>query len=387
LTLTQRQPCTLDHALQDGTGDAMINTSSTPNWTGMVPVDDTALAVTDSGGSGTSVIYLNGQFATQGYWRRVITELGPDWRHITYDERARGRRSGRSADYSFEAAVRDVDGVLDARGVDRALVVGWSYGAFVAAHWVSRNPDRTIGAVLVDGAQPHDWLTDEMEQGIRKIFRRGVAAACRAVGKDLRMGARSLAEPWTSMASAFSSRRLVLRVETRTVRVREDRPQVCDDLRARECWLPGCPGLHRPGRRAYRRSTGLGVGLGVTDLFQAVADLRRCAALCRRRLSGAGDAFPQVEGLLVVGGGVEWRAADALRGGGSIPATSRTSTRRSARSAPEPAALERVTTRHLPPITAGWGDQDGQEVAGTVCRRFSSRARGGQPVRPARTTA
>ena len=132
----------------------MISTTSTPHWVGMVPVDDTALAVTDSGGSGTPVVYLNGQFATQGYWRRVIAELGPDWRHITYDERARGRKSGRSADYSFEAAVRDVGAVLDARGVDRALVVGWSYGAFVAAHWASRHPDRTIGAVLVDGAQP-----------------------------------------------------------------------------------------------------------------------------------------------------------------------------------------------------------------------------------------
>ena len=107
----------------------MISATSTPSWTGMVPVDDTAVAVTDSGGSGTPVIYLNGQFATQGYWRRVVAELGPDWRHITYDERARGRRSGRSADYSFVAAVRDVDAVLDARGVDRALVVGWSYGA------------------------------------------------------------------------------------------------------------------------------------------------------------------------------------------------------------------------------------------------------------------
>ncbi len=47
-------------------------------------------------------------------------------------ERARGRKSKRSADYSFEAAVQDVDAVLAARGVDRALAVGWSYGAFVA---------------------------------------------------------------------------------------------------------------------------------------------------------------------------------------------------------------------------------------------------------------
>lgn len=127
-------------------------------WTGMVPVDDTALAVTDTGGPGIPVLYLNGQFATQGYWRRTIAELGTGWRHITYDERARGRKSKRSADYSFAAAVRDVDAVLAARGVDRALVVGWSYGAFVAAHWAagtrtaprarswSTAPSRTTGS-------------------------------------------------------------------------------------------------------------------------------------------------------------------------------------------------------------------------------------------------
>jgi pimeloyl-ACP methyl ester carboxylesterase len=145
--------------------------STTSTWKGLVPVDDTALAVTDTGGSGVPVVYLNGQFATQGYWRRVVAELGTGWRHITYDERARGK-SKRSGDYSFEAAVRDVDAVLAARGVERALVVGWSYGAFVAAHWASRNPERAVGAVLVDGAQPYDWLTEAIEQRIRKLFKR-----------------------------------------------------------------------------------------------------------------------------------------------------------------------------------------------------------------------
>jgi hypothetical protein len=46
------------------TNDGTSSTSST--WTGMVPVDDTALAVTDTGGPGIPVLYLNGQFATQG---------------------------------------------------------------------------------------------------------------------------------------------------------------------------------------------------------------------------------------------------------------------------------------------------------------------------------
>jgi pimeloyl-ACP methyl ester carboxylesterase len=150
----------------------MRNASDTPVWTGMIPVEDTLLATADTGGAGLPVVYLNGQFATQGYWKRVIAELGPDWRHITYDERGRGRKSGTSADYSFAAAVRDVDAVLAARGVDRALVVGWSYGANVAAHWARHNPGRAVGAVLVDGAMPYDWMDDAMAQRIRTLFRR-----------------------------------------------------------------------------------------------------------------------------------------------------------------------------------------------------------------------
>jgi hypothetical protein len=69
------------------------------------------------------VVYLNGQFATQGYWKRVLAELGPGFRHITYDERARGK-SKRSADYSFEVA------------------------------------------------EPYDWIDEAMEQLIRKLFKR-----------------------------------------------------------------------------------------------------------------------------------------------------------------------------------------------------------------------
>ncbi|MET9581199.1 alpha/beta hydrolase [Streptomyces massasporeus] len=175
----------------------MTNNNTSPQqarWTGMVPVEDTALAVTDTGGPGTPVVYLNGQFATQGYWRHTLAELGPGWRHITYDERARGK-SKRSADYSFEAAVRDVDAVLAARGVDRALLVGWSYGAVVAAHWAARNPERTVGAILVDGAFPYDWLDDAMEQRIRKLFRRmgWVLPLLRPTGLAPRMTAKEQA--------------------------------------------------------------------------------------------------------------------------------------------------------------------------------------------------
>jgi len=46
-------------------------------WTGMVSVDDTALAMTDTGGTGIPVVYLNGSYADQSHWRKVIADLGP----------------------------------------------------------------------------------------------------------------------------------------------------------------------------------------------------------------------------------------------------------------------------------------------------------------------
>ena len=140
-------------------------------WTGMVPVEDTALTVTDTGRTGIPLVYLNGSYADQSHWRNVIADPGHGWRHITYDERARGR-SKKSADYSFEACVRDVDAILKARGVDRPILVGWSYGAALAIHWANRNPSRILGLISVDGAYPVDWIDDAARERIRKLFHR-----------------------------------------------------------------------------------------------------------------------------------------------------------------------------------------------------------------------
>lgn len=155
--------------MQNNENKATQENNPNSAWTGMVQIDDTALAVTDTCGQGIPVVYLNGQFADRGYWKKVIAELGSDFRHITYDERARGK-SKKSADYSFATCVRDVNAILAARGVDRVLVVGWSYGAYIAAHWASQNPKRTLGAVMVDAPYPSDWLDKAMEKRIHKLF-------------------------------------------------------------------------------------------------------------------------------------------------------------------------------------------------------------------------
>lgn len=171
------------------------NTSTTSTWTGMVAVDDTALSVTDTRGPGQAVIYLNGSYADQRPWRPVIAELGGEYRHITFDERARGK-SKQSADYSFEACLRDIDAVLAATGVDRPIIVGWSYGALLAAHWAERNPDRVQGVVSVDGALPYGLTGEEGRERIRKLFHkmRFLLPLARPFGLAARMSAEQHAD-------------------------------------------------------------------------------------------------------------------------------------------------------------------------------------------------
>ncbi|MEV8374198.1 alpha/beta hydrolase [Kribbella sp. NPDC056861] len=161
----------------------------------MVPTDDTELAVTDTGGTGQAVVYLNGAYADQRPWRPVIAALGAEYRHITFDARARGK-SKQSADYSFEAGLRDIDAVLEATGVERPLLVGWSYGATLAAHWAEQNPERTLGVVCVDGGMPYGLTGEEGAERIRKLFHkmRFILPLARPFGMAARMSAAQHAE-------------------------------------------------------------------------------------------------------------------------------------------------------------------------------------------------
>lgn len=139
---------------------------------GMIPVADTELAVADTGGSKQPVIYLNGSFADQKHWKRVIESLGTEeWRHVTFDERARGR-SHTSSDYSFGGAVEDIGAVMEARGIEQPILVGWSMGATLAAHWAARNPSRVRAVVCVDGALPWGLTGAEGQDRIRQLFHR-----------------------------------------------------------------------------------------------------------------------------------------------------------------------------------------------------------------------
>jgi pimeloyl-ACP methyl ester carboxylesterase len=102
--------------------------------------------------AGTPVLAVHGLTASSMAWAELATLLpGPV---IAPDLRGRGGSGEVPGPYGMAAHAADCAAVLDALGVDRALVVGHSMGGFVAAVLAHRHPGRIARLVLVDGGAP-----------------------------------------------------------------------------------------------------------------------------------------------------------------------------------------------------------------------------------------
>jgi len=105
-----------------------------------------------------------------------------------FDARARGK-SGRSADYSVQAAVDDIGRVIDATGIERPILVGWSHGATIAVRYAAQHPGRVGALVLIDGAYPIAMFDEAGKQKVRTQFRRlgWIMRILAALGRSARM--------------------------------------------------------------------------------------------------------------------------------------------------------------------------------------------------------
>lgn len=90
------------------------------------------------------------------FWKMQVPYLSRRNRVITYDGPGNGR-SDRVTDpmrYSADSYAADAAAVLDACGVDRAVVVGLSLGAVHATRLATHHPARVLGLVLIGAALP-----------------------------------------------------------------------------------------------------------------------------------------------------------------------------------------------------------------------------------------
>lgn len=102
---------------------------------------------------GMPLVGIHGITSNHVAWTLAADAL-PGVRLIAPDLRGRGRSGGLPGPYGLVEHADDVARMLDALGVERAVVAGHSMGAFVAVRLAERHPDRVERLVLVDGGLP-----------------------------------------------------------------------------------------------------------------------------------------------------------------------------------------------------------------------------------------
>jgi lipase len=125
-----------------------------------VPVDGGTLHVAGAGadprGARAVVVALHGITSAHVAWRAVARSLlGQEGIAVLApDLRGRGRSNRLPVHDAFSAHTEDILAVLDALGVEKALLAGHSMGAYVAAGVAADHPERVSELLLVDGGLP-----------------------------------------------------------------------------------------------------------------------------------------------------------------------------------------------------------------------------------------
>ena len=100
-------------------------------------------------GAGRPVILLHGGLGNSGNWGYQLPALlAGGYRAILIDSRGHGRSTRDDRPFSYELMAGDVAAVMDALGVERAALVGWSDGACTALVLAADQPRRAAGVLF-----------------------------------------------------------------------------------------------------------------------------------------------------------------------------------------------------------------------------------------------
>ncbi|HLZ79981.1 MAG TPA: 3-oxoadipate enol-lactonase [Sphingomonas sp.] len=111
--------------------------------------DDVRLAWTAKGPQDApALLLLNSIGTNRRLWDEVVPRLG-DYRLVRMDTRGHGESSVPAGDYSLEMLAQDALAVLDAAGIDKAVIAGVSLGGMIAMQLALDHPERVSGLVPI----------------------------------------------------------------------------------------------------------------------------------------------------------------------------------------------------------------------------------------------
>jgi pimeloyl-ACP methyl ester carboxylesterase len=102
-------------------------------------------------GTGPDVVMIHGLAANMAFWYlQVVPLLSDHFRVTVYDLRGHGLSDTPPAHYTSADMARDLRALLDALRIERAHVVGHSFGGGVALQFAAMQPERVSSLTIVD---------------------------------------------------------------------------------------------------------------------------------------------------------------------------------------------------------------------------------------------
>ena len=132
-------------------------------------------------GEGPPLLLVSGTGHDHTFWSAQLPLLSADYRCIVFDNRGVGRSTAPALGYSLADMADDAAGVLDAAGVERAHVMGFSMGGHISTELTLRHPGRVVSLGL-----HHTWARNCARLG---SFQR---ARMRFAARGERGGARGM---------------------------------------------------------------------------------------------------------------------------------------------------------------------------------------------------
>jgi pimeloyl-ACP methyl ester carboxylesterase len=113
-----------------------------------VPVGDISIAYKVLG-QGDPIVLIMGYGSTMDMWDPLFLDnLSAKFRVIIFDNRGMGKTTAAPGNFSIAQFANDTAGLMAALGIEKAHIMGWSMGSFVAQELAIRNPEKVDRIIL-----------------------------------------------------------------------------------------------------------------------------------------------------------------------------------------------------------------------------------------------
>ena len=106
-------------------------------------------------GAGEPLVLLHGGTVTHSMWAQVVPALAAHYRVLAPDMRGHGRTDNPSGEFSYRQLADDAAAFIEALGLDKPHVCGWSDGGQIALELGMRHP--SLARSLVVGAAQYTY--------------------------------------------------------------------------------------------------------------------------------------------------------------------------------------------------------------------------------------